>query len=635
MGIIHVLDEQLTNMIAAGEVVDRPVNIVKECVENSLDAGAGRIDIEVFEGGIEGVIVSDDGCGMSYEDARMAFERHATSKISSEEELFSISTMGFRGEALPSIASVARVSLQTSSAGQGTRIEYEYGQLKTWEHADVPQGCRIEVRGLFLHTPARFKYLKKPAYEFSVIADAVNKIALAHPDVRFSLFHDGRLVFQTSGKNDRQEILYQMFGRQAAQKAEAFRASSDDFVISGYAIQPDISRASKSYIYLSLNGRTIRSWPIVKAVIEGYREYLPKERYPICFINIETDFQLVDVNVHPNKLEVRISKEEFLSALIVDTIRSLFSSEIQAPDLKARGEVPQQLQADLHYPIPPSARIAKNLEQLPSSMPQPSFPSGTSRTHTVEETPSFLQSETLPRLQADSPSVQAPADRTKQEDRVQRENRTEWNYPVSPAPQPEARRGNDFFAQLRVIGQLKNSYILCEGPEGLVIIDQHAAAERANFEKIEDEFEKPHPILQPLMVPVRLELPVDLAASIDSINEKTAPYGLVFEPFGRSSILLREEPAWLSRLDRDGFLNDLFSWYRDHRTVDIRELRRHMVATIACHSSVRFHHSLRREEMEQIITDLRQCRQPYHCPHGRPTVITMSLKELSKEFERG
>ncbi|UNT93634.1 DNA mismatch repair endonuclease MutL [Allobaculum sp. Allo2] len=336
MGIIHVLDEQLTNMIAAGEVVDRPVNIVKECVENALDAGADSIDIEVFQGGIDGVIVTDNGCGMSFDDARMAFERHATSKIQSEDELFSISTMGFRGEALPSIASVARVSMTTADVHGGTRIVFDYGELILHEHADVPQGTRIEVRGLFLHTPARFKYLKKPNYEFAVIADAVNKIALAHPEVRFTLRHDNRLIFQTTGKSNRLEILFQMFGRDAASKAEAFEASSPDFKISGYALQPSVNRASKSYIYLCLNGRTIRSWPIVNAIVEGYREFLPRERYPVCFLNIETDFQLVDVNVHPNKLEVRISKEEYLADLIKTTIQSLFEEKFRRPRFRIR-----------------------------------------------------------------------------------------------------------------------------------------------------------------------------------------------------------------------------------------------------------------------------------------------------------
>lgn len=727
MGVIHVLDPQLTNMIAAGEVVDRPVNIVKECVENSLDAGASRIDIEVFEGGISGVVVTDDGCGMSYEDARMAFKRHATSKLQSEDELFAIATMGFRGEALPSIASVAKVSCLTANNEGGTRIVYEYGELKTYEKADAPRGTRIEVRGLFLHTPARFKYLKKPNYEFSIIADAVNKLALAHPEVRFTLKHDNRLIFQTSGKKDRREILYQMFGTDPARKAVEFYRQSQDFTIEGYAIQPSITRASKNYIYICLNGRTIRSWPITKAVIEGYREYMPKDRYPICFLNITTDFQLVDVNVHPNKLEVRISKEEYLTQLIIDTISELFEAEIEAPSVTSKKPVYDQLEAPLQYPkqgsrpgkdrldssdfvseqlqSPPSNPVLRQSQpiQYPGGLCAPANPAagqntknrmqpnhpeeifgktvhsfnrseyeGTTTTQTTsfpDQEPQFLKDPAAPgyaarniyeakekKPAAENPGSSLNPDRKEAMTGVSRIPSSaldpEQNdpgkknlvdpgfkerpvaYPAGQAPVKARNKGNEFFRHLKVIGQLKESYILCEGDEGLVIIDQHAAQERANFEKIQRAFEKPVQVSQPLMIPVRIPLTPDLMADLDSINASVEFYGLKFEPISNNAVLLREEPAWMSMVKREQFLQDLFSWYQDHKQVDMKELRRHLIATCACHSSVRFNHALGLAEMKKVIDDLAECDQPYHCPHGRPTVISMSLKELAKEFER-
>ena len=726
MGIIHVLDPQLTNMIAAGEVIDRPVNIVKECVENSLDAGATRIDIEVFEGGIGGVVVTDDGCGMSYDDARMAFKRHATSKLQNEDELFAIATMGFRGEALPSIASVAKVSCLTANSDGGTRITYEYGELTEYEKTDAPLGTCMEIRGLFLHTPARFKYLKKPNYEFSIIADAVNKLALAHPEVRFTLKHDNRLVFQTSGKKDRREILYQMFGSEPAREAVEFYRQSADFTIEGYAIQPTITRASKNYIFICLNGRTIRSWPITKAVIEGYREYMPKERYPICFINITTDFQLVDVNVHPNKLEVRISKEEYLTQMIIDTISDLFASEITAPKVQSRKPQIEQLQAELHYPkqsrqdeysgsfgrsstsqtpASPSRSTAPSAPTKPdrsavqyptgthSQMPgkmQPNRPEEifSSSTHdfnkpsytpaasrTVSEEPAFLKDPAAPGYAARNvfaPSRPEPAsEQTLNFDR-EAEAHSEENpvtasinnlsqafgelpasnltpekeaakpspqaepisYPAGQAPARQRSKGNEFFHHLKVIGQLKESYILCEGDEGLVIIDQHAAQERANFEKIQRAFEKPVEVVQPLMIPIRIPLTPDLMADLEAINASTKDYGLHFEPISSNAVVLREEPGWLNLVDREQFLEDLFAWYRDHKQVDMKELRRHLIATCACHSSVRFNHALGPMQMQKVIDDLAECDQPYNCPHGRPTVITMSLKELAKEFER-
>lgn len=344
MSLIHVMDTHLSNMIAAGEVVERPANIVKECVENALDAGAQSVQIEVFEGGIGGVIITDDGCGMDPDDAVLAFERHATSKLRTEEELFSIGTMGFRGEALPSIAAVATVDLKTNRDGQGSHVIMEFGKQTCMEEASCPRGTRIEVRNLFVKVPARYKYLRRPAYEFSVIADLVNKMALCRPDIRFSLFHDGRLVFRTSGKGDLSEILYQMYGREVAENAVPFQAASNDFVISGLAVQPKISRASKNFIYLTVNGRLIRSWQISKSIIEGYREYLPKERYPIVLLNIQADPQLVDVNVHPNKWEVRIAKEEFLRELIIATLENLFEQNLSTPEIQlSRPEKQQKL----------------------------------------------------------------------------------------------------------------------------------------------------------------------------------------------------------------------------------------------------------------------------------------------------
>ena len=661
MGRIHVLDEQLTNMIAAGEVVDRPVNIVKECVENSLDAGADQISVGVFEGGIGGVIITDNGCGMSYDDARMAFERHATSKIQSEDELFAISTMGFRGEALPSIASVARVLMTTSDGQSGTRIEVEYGEVKTWEVSSEPAGTRIEVRGLFLHTPARFKYLKKANYEFSIIADAINKIALAHPEVRFTLKHDGRLIFQTSGKGDRREILYQMFGTQPASQAVEFSRESDDFVISGYALQPSVNRASKSYIYLSLNGRTIRSWPIVKAVIEGYREYMPKDRYPVCFLNIQTDYQLVDVNVHPNKLEVRISKEDYLSQLIINTISELFETEIEAPSIQ-RKEIPEQMEAELLYPHPVDrAEQTRPVSDYKPSSWQPDYSAPLSRSNPRD--PLFLNDSVDSDFKAFVSSVQKeqtnPAfDSAEFEQKSEKSSEYSdfaGDQTINPLPSSESslqpqvqypsgtsakkkeagHSAKSFFRELRVIGQLKESYILCEGPDGLVIIDQHAAQERANFERIQAEFDKPVQIRQPLMVPIRRNVSVSLMSRFEELNQQVENYGLHFEPFSDTSVILREIPAWMTKVEIDGFLDDLLTWFDQNHEAPINELRRHMIATCACHSSIRFNRSLTMGEMQQVLADLESCKQPYHCPHGRPTVISMSLRELSREFERG
>lgn len=765
MGKIRVMSDHLSNMIAAGEVVDRPMNIVKECAENSLDAGASSVEIEVFEGGISGIIITDNGEGMDAGDALLAFSRHATSKLKSEEELFRIQTMGFRGEALASIGAVAEVDLQTNDGKNGTHIRFEYGECTLQEQTSCPRGTRIEVRGLFTRTPARLKYLKKANYEFSVIADAVNKLAVSHPDIRFVLRHDGRLIFQTSGKGSKAEVLYQMYGREVAENALPFQAEGYDFEISGLAVQPKISRASRNFIYITVNDRVVKSWPITSAVLEGYREFLPKERYPIFFINVKTDPQLVDVNVHPNKLEVRLSKEDFLSQLIINTIENLFSDGLETLKVEALREAPavqeeleldfsrkkneaarndiemvrmmnpnqethqdlmgnphiddfrennRQVQRDWQKEYQPSeqsmkkeireqfsgqipagifSRPAKGKQSSsdsgsgyskpqdeagakPAAHPMDRFRSEDSLLDLAQKQAEIADSESFaPFTSLDLPASENPEDLSGAEAsgsfpgtdvdpfdfysrtessvvaanpeetglessesdaiRMERERGAEGKDLQQPAPSKKGSRGKEFFDHLHVIGQLKDSYILCENPQGLVIIDQHAAQERYNFERLKKQFEQPVVSLQPRMVPMLIPVTTDQFVMLDTINSYTEKYGLIFEAFGNGKFILRQEPVWMQNLDRENFVHDLLAMFQQSRKVDVEELQRHMVATAACHSSIRFNRPLSRAEMEKVIYDLQECEHPYHCPHGRPTVLTLSDLELRKDFERG
>ena len=363
---IHVLSEHLTNMIAAGEVVERPAGIVKECVENSIDAGATVIEVEAFQGGIERIVITDDGCGMDHEDAHLAFMRHATSKMHSEEELFNIQTMGFRGEALPSIASVAQVELQTSNGEEGTLLRYNYGSLDVDEKCNCPRGTKLDVSGLFIKTPARFKHLKSTSYEFSVIADLMNKMALSHPDIRFQLSHDGRVVFQTSGNGNIQEILYQMYGKEVAQNAIHFEGSNEDFHIHGYAIQPKINRATKYFMFLTLNTRLIRSVAIQKAILDAYSDYMPPNRFPIVVLQMDSDTQLVDVNVHPNKWEVRLSKQGEMLDLIKKTIQDALNASLKTVSVskpEKKSVIFEQPEIQYSYPVKPRLKKDKTIEQ--------------------------------------------------------------------------------------------------------------------------------------------------------------------------------------------------------------------------------------------------------------------------------
>lgn len=618
MSKIHVLSEHLTNMIAAGEVVERPAGIVKECVENSIDAQAKTIEIEAFQGGIERLIITDDGIGMDKEDAHLAFMRHATSKMHSEEDLFNIHTMGFRGEALPSIASVAIVELNTNDSNESTLIRYSYGELICEESSSCPRGTKIDISGLFVKTPARFKHLKSPSYEFSVIADIVNKMALSHPEIRFKLSHDGRVVFQTSGNGKIQEILYQMYGREVAENAVYFEGKNDDFKIHGYAIQPKINRATKYFMYITLNTRLIRSVPIQKAILDAYSHFLPPNRFPIVVLQIESDAQLVDVNVHPNKWEVRLSKQNDLLELVKNTIRDSLSKSLQTVQIKPKVKTPVFEQETLNFPYPVKnerktesiiEREFKKKEEYEKSYDYP-----------IKIDP-IIKEEKI-EYPVEEPKVSTKPELQKEESIVEVENE-------------EKAVGYEFFYHLKVIGQLKDSYILCENEEGLVIIDQHAAQERYHYEMLQEALQKPCTNLQPLMLPIQLDVSSNIMSQVNTINEKTSFFGLEFEPFGNDQLIVREIPLWFQDVHEEAFLYDLLDFFEKDNEIDMSKLRKHVLATMSCHSSIRFNRSLTMDEMKQVIEDLKKCKQPYHCPHGRPTVITMSDHDLRKEFERG
>ncbi|MBP3851025.1 MAG: DNA mismatch repair endonuclease MutL [Erysipelotrichaceae bacterium] len=597
MAKIHVLSEHLTNMIAAGEVVDRPANIVKECVENSIDAHARNIEIAVYQGGIDRIVIRDDGDGMDPEDAQLAFMRHATSKMYTEEDLFNIQTMGFRGEALPSIASVAHVVLETNNGHTGYRIVYDYGQLLTKENVSCPKGTTVDVSGLFIKTPARFKHLKSISYEFSIIANLVNRMALSHPSIRFVLYNEDKKVFQTSGNGNIQEILYQMYGREVAKNAMAFEAANEDYRIHGYAVQPKINRATKYFMYITLNDRLIRSNVIQKAMVDAYSDFMPPHRFPIVVMQIEVDTQLVDVNVHPNKWEVRMSKQGQLVELIKTTLTQTLRSALKTVEVKRAPSTPVYQQQTLYntqssisfpYPVEQSNNqdsvIQESFEQYQVTEPQPI-----------------------------------------------------WQMPEQQPEEPvkESDHGPSFFDHLHVLAQLHDSYILCSNPEGLVIIDQHAAQERYHYEQLLDTLKEPVTQQQALMLPIQIHVSSDLMGQIQTINDKVSFFGLHFEEFGTDRFLLREVPLWFQNVDADAFLQDMMDYFRQHQDVDMAALRKKMLATMACHSSIRFNRPLTMQEMKQVIEDLKKCRQPYHCPHGRPTVITLSDNDLRKEFERG
>lgn len=669
MGRINRLDEHLSNMIAAGEVVERPSGVVKELVENCIDAKATRIEIQITQGGIDSIIITDDGVGMDHEDAKIAFERHATSKLKEEADLWNIHTMGFRGEALPSIAAVSQILLRTNNGEESTEVSIHYGEVKQVRPTGTPQGTMIEVRNLFQKTPARFKHLKSPQYEFSLISDIVQKFALSHPEISFYLSHDGKQIFQTKGTNNLQEVMMQIYGRDVAKSAVAIDFGDYDYQITGLIAQPNFNRATKYYMTLFINHRMVRNYHLQKAIIDAYSAYMPKERFPIVVLNIEMDAQLVDVNVHPSKWEIRLSKEKQLEKLIYtaldDALKEDFQvvqAEVKKPKEKLEiqelefiyerdpkltqlhkevnegfehpEELPpldfKKIQENIAEPIPEKTRKpidyssinvpAREVREEEIVYPQNSRPVIQKVEYNEEKQPISLSKTTISQLiEEQKPEIKV--EQIEQEDEVKQEE-------VQAVPR------NASLPQMEVIGQFHNSYIIAQGEAGLYIIDQHAAQERYHYEVIKEKILSGNNDKQPLLLPISIETTATAISQIEDLNTAFASLGIELEVFGNTTLVVRDLPTWIQDTDEPAFLQDLIDLWLKDGEIDETKLRHLAIATMACHSSIRFHRSLSLDEMKQVIKDLGKCEQPFHCPHGRPTFICMSDAQLVKEFLR-
>ncbi|MBR0385860.1 MAG: DNA mismatch repair endonuclease MutL [Erysipelotrichaceae bacterium] len=571
MSRIHELDEHLTNMIAAGEVVEKPMGVVKELVENSLDAGATHIVIRVTDGGRECIEVTDDGCGMDRQDAVMAFNRHATSKIARPEDLWDIHTMGFRGEALPSIASVSKLKMLTSDGSDSTSVEIEYGKITKAGPQAAPPGTTVRVENLFYKTPARLKHLKSGGIELNSIVDLVQEFALNYPQVSFELYSDDRLRLQTNGSGSLEDVMFSVYGTEIASSAIPFEFSDYDFKVSGIAVLPSITRSTRQYINCSVNGRIVRSYNIQKAVIEAYHGLMMPDRYPICVLNAETDFQLVDVNVHPSKWEIRLSKEKQLCELIREKLREVLIRDFRPGKI----ELPKQ-------------------------------------TFKAEEKPLFEETYHQEKIQVHS-------------DPVIREEKTEYH------PQETEKVVIDRFQYL---AQLHGNYILACDADNLYIVDQHAAMERCMYEDICRQIGSDEILTQELLVPTVLELTPVQMQQLDQIMEVFNAIGVSAETFSGNSIIIRQTPLWFQDVNEEEFLKDLIDAAMDEKKGTALEIRKDRIATMACHSSVRFNRKLDAVESRTLLSRLGQCAQPFNCPHGRPTMMSISEQQLEKEFKR-
>lgn len=634
MGVVHVLDSTIANRIAAGEVVERPSGVVKELVENSIDAGSKRIEVRIKQGGIEEIQVIDDGCGMDSQDALLAFERHATSKIQQESDLWNIHTLGFRGEALPSIASVSDVEMITCNGQEATRIHINNGKLFERGSAHFRVGTQIIVRDLFYAIPARLKHLKAIPYEVAMVNEIVSKMALANPTIAFILFSDNKELFRSSGNGDYITLLYSVYGKEVAKSAIPLSISDDDFRISGYICLPSVTRSNRKAILTFMNSRLVLNYYLQSAILNGYQEYIPEKRYPLTFLNIEMSANLVDVNVHPSKWEVRLSKEKQLYGLlekaISDTLAmhmhkqgSLISNEILGEEIKQELETRKVVQDETVH-----------IEQKPLFDLEYRIKDTVSKVCEREESPKSNV------IQEELTSVGENSFKNVENIELNVENRLESVENDSVEEEKSAEVVENYTERIseipfEVIGQLHGSFILASNEEGLVIIDQHAANERIRYEEVRKQLEQSAIHSQPLLVPYVLGVTKNVMIHFDRIKDALHTLGFVVEQFGDHEIIVRETPLWLQVQNEEEFILDLVERILEEKKTDITLLKKHTLATLACHSSIRFNRSLTKEEMEETIRRLFACENPYHCPHGRPTYIVYEDKKLRKLFERG
>ncbi|WP_026692398.1 DNA mismatch repair endonuclease MutL [Peribacillus kribbensis] len=648
MGRIVQLDHALSNKIAAGEVVERPASVVKELAENSVDAGSTLIEIHLEEAGLSSIRIIDNGHGLEPDDVLRAFQRHATSKIKDEQDLFRIRTLGFRGEALPSIASVSRLELRTSTGdGPGSRVVMEGGELKEHEGYSSRKGTDITVADLFFNTPARLKYMKSIHTELGNISDTVNRLALANPDISFKLINNGKKLLHTHGNGDIRQVLAAIYGLGIAKNMIPIRGKSLDFEVNGFISLPETTRASRNYISTMINGRFIKNFALAKAVMEGYHTLLPIGRYPIVLLSVTMDPLLVDVNVHPSKMEVRLSKEAELFQLIEESIKKAFKTRELIPNAAPvkKEKKPESEQAAFSFDSysPPSGFSVK--EQQVSTQ------------EAMNEVHSFKQETVVPQLEIPRADRLSPYKESKEEDsgfsfsdtdfgtsfadadpfheipaEEEFQHKEEASYSgISPeteaAPAPRV-------PVLYVIGQMHGTYILAQNQKGLYIIDQHAAQERIKYEYFREKVGQIESELQEMLIPMTLEFSTDEVIRIQENKDELEKVGVFLEEFGHNSYIVRAHPQWLPKGLEQEVIEDMIQQLLNMKKVDVKKLREEAAILMSCKGSIKANHYLRQEDMQALLDELRRSSDPFTCPHGRPIIVHYSTYEMEKMFKR-
>lgn len=673
MGKIKELQTSLANKIAAGEVVERPSSVVKELLENAIDAKSTEINIEVEQSGISSIRVVDNGTGIEQDDLDLVFHRHATSKLDADDDLFHIRTLGFRGEALASISSVAKVTLKTCTDSEnGHEIYAENGEISSRKPAKAKKGTDITVSSLFYNTPARLKYIKSLYTELGKITDIVNRMAMSHPYIRISLISDGKTLLKTNGSGKTNEVMSEIYGIKVAKDLVHIQGDTSDYHLEGFVAKPEHSRSNKHYISIFINGRYIKNFVLNKAIIEGYHTLLTIGRYPICYLNIEMDPILVDVNVHPTKLEVRLSKEEQLYQLIVEKIRYAFKDRILIPqndldrtpkknkvlnqfeqqklDFERRQQNSNQDKTNSHYYGMSESKLQNpNLEKNDLDNNELINESTENFVHNNKRSDDKdyfqIQKEILNDLDNGDASLLNDESTNDSEEVVTEQSNNDEASSKTYQTLYSKQDNNDIKGKvsntpsrrvpyMEVVGQVHGTYIIAQNENGMFMIDQHAAQERIKYEYFREKIGEVTNEVQDLLIPLTFHFSKDEQMIIDQYQDELDKVGVHLEHFGGHDYIVNSYPVWFPKAEAEEIIQDMVELVLNDKKVNVKKLREDAAIMMSCKKSIKANHYLKNNEMADLIDQLREAEDPFTCPHGRPIIINFSNYELEKLFKR-
>ena len=635
MSHIIELPEVLANQIAAGEVIERPASVVKELVENAIDAGSSQIIIEIEEAGLKKIQITDNGHGIAHDEVELALRRHATSKIKNQADLFRIRTLGFRGEALPSIASVSVLTLLTAmdGASHGTKLVARGGEVEEIIPATSPAGTKVCVEDLFFNTPARLKYMKSQQAELSHIIDIVNRLGLAHPEISFSLISDGKEMTRTAGTGQLRQAIAGIYGLASAKKMIEIENSDLDFEITGFVSLPELTRANRNYISLFINGRYIKNFLLNRAILDGYGSKLMVGRFPLAVIHIHIDPYLADVNVHPTKQEVRISMERELMALLSEAISNSLKEQALIPDALenlAKSTVRNRQKVEqTTLPLKENTLYYEKTEEIRPSQAEVAD-------HQVELTEegrdlTLFAKETLDQLTKSAKlhfAERKPA------------NYDQLDHPeldlasLDKAYDKLEREEASSFPELEFFGQMHGTYLFAQGRDGLYIIDQHAAQERVKYEEYRESIGNVDQSQQQLLVPYIFEFPADDALRLKERMALLEEVGVFLAEYGGNQFILREHPIWMAEEEIESGIYEMCDMLLLTKEVSIKKYRAELAIMMSCKRSIKANHRIDDHSARQLLYQLSQCDNPYNCPHGRPVLVHFTKSDMEKMFRR-